>query len=122
MRKHQFVITRPGQETLALVYVETLDKITSSTGLQHRIIAAVTRWMRNTKEGYDAFIRSCQDFNIGDLSIYQDDGTLKPYLESEGIHKLEIDTSPVMDNDWMFDTLLYAGEIPCRFKDTSATK
>lgn len=74
-----------------------------------RVRRAVTAWVSSTEDGAASWWASCEDFNVGDLSLHANDVSLQPYLEAEGITGLDVAT---MDCDQLEDFDLVLPEPP----------
>jgi hypothetical protein len=78
--------------------------------LRQALQAAVTAWTRATPDGLAAQQDAGKDFNIGDLSQWDRDPSLHPFLAQQGILALDIDVycdaAPVYG--WIFDDPLVA--------------
>jgi len=70
--------------TFAVVTFSTDEEATPKV-LIEKFKAAVTKWIKNTKEGTQAWESSCEDFNIGDYASYMNDEDLNTYLVDEGM-------------------------------------
>jgi hypothetical protein len=74
-----------------------------------KVSCAVTAWMKNTDEGYEALSSTNNDFNVGDLVEYLDSEELKGYLAEEGILEMKITTHD-QGNALNFDRHLFDWE------------
>lgn len=70
---------------------------------------AVTAWMKETKDGLDALIESCEDFNIGDLASVSDESMSWIISKIPSVEKIEIKTDSIhpSSNFWSFDDRLF---------------
>jgi hypothetical protein len=66
--------------TIAIVRITTLTPVTSQEEQIKTIQDAVTEWVRSTEDGKEGWKISCEDFNIGDLSQYED--TFRAWLKT----------------------------------------
>jgi hypothetical protein len=89
MQKHSLLFTRvefpEGITESVVVSFHTLDPVPDPF---RKLQEAVTRWVSETPEGQEAYLQSCQDFNIGDLALYQKSARLARY----GILRLRFTT------------------------------
>ncbi len=69
---------------------------------------AVTKWVAETKEGKKAWADSCNEFNIGDLSMYKLDVIVQQVGVKEFIKSLKITCHIDVrrHSDWTYDTVL----------------
>jgi hypothetical protein len=90
-------------DSLVLITAEVnKEAITNHDELLMELNAGVTKWVKQTKEGREAWDDSVLDFNIGDLMGYD----LAPILKNcPNILRLYIERIDVAEN-WMFDTIL----------------
>lgn len=112
-RKIMLVVSRPDDTTIAVILADITEKITKTTELQAAIIKAVTFWMCETPEGAEAYKRSSEDFNVGDLAgVVGDmgDANLKNHLASLGVYNLDIDACEAGVDHWNFDDHLFDAE------------
>lgn len=73
--------------------------------LMEKFQNSITKWVENSSEGAEAFEDSCQDFNIGDFSLFENDEKLCQYLLEEGLSvKILLCNDP--DNLFSYDTHL----------------
>ncbi len=103
-----FVVRRDNEATCAVVTAQVLPELKMVPVFLSHLQQAVTWWSRFTPTGYDAWRDSGEDFNVGDLAVYQEDPALVEKLAECGIHDLAvsvyIDTSE--GDCWTFDTVL----------------
>lgn len=108
MQTMTFIVPRTSSDetTLATVHA-TLDEQETMGEFQDRLMKAVTKWVRESDEGAQAWKNSMFDFNVGDLSNYTDNYILKGFLKEQGIHEIKISTaSSDCKGTWEFDDLL----------------
>lgn len=68
---------------------------------------SLTEWVKKTKQGQTAWKESCDDFNVGDLSMCCDNKALTKILAEHGVINMEVDTvSETAVDDWDYDTVL----------------
>ena len=103
-----FMVPRDSIDETTLATVEATVDVPESMGdFQDRLTRALTKWALESNEGAQAWKNSSQDFNIGDLSNYTDNYTLKGFLKEQGIHELTITTvSSDRTGTWSFDDVL----------------
>lgn len=110
LRQVEYVIPRSGERTIAVVRALMDPGKTKTTvdGLLDVVRKAVTKWILTTKTGTDAWKRSSEDFNIGDLANEQPlPRSLQKYLKELGVTKFDISTfGGTEPGDWVFDTVL----------------
>lgn len=93
--------------TIAIMKLKVTDE-TKKSDVVDKLIDVITQWINNTEDGKKAWGESCDDFNVGDLSSYEDliRETMSKELMTVGIHYFEIifqeDSEKVED----FDTVL----------------
>ena len=106
--KHSFTIPRipTGNKELIISFNHfTKIDIKDTLVIVQKVI---TDWINNTKQGKDAWIYSCDDFNIGDLASHTTNDYLIAAFKKEGISDFTIkDEYPKSNTDiWHFDTIL----------------
>ena len=110
MLKVQFVVFRncPEEKTVAIVQANVSDEMYEEKSFFNALKKALTTWRVRTDRGGQAWIRSSEDFNVGDLCEYQDDEYLKCFLREVGIRDLTVRTesSDSQSGLWSFDTVL----------------
>ena len=82
------------QEKFAITDIAVLT-ITSTKELQpseakSKVTNAITQWINDTPEGKSAWSYSCTDFNIGDLSQYDESVSLNRILNQHGINNISV--------------------------------
>lgn len=111
--KYQTLVVRGDQSTVAIVKADVGVMLINDTAFFAAIVRAVTEWVKYTEEGKEAWERSSNDFNIGDLSG-ELGGSLLNYLSKQGIENLDITTFSTTNGNrvWTYDTLLVdSGEL-----------
>lgn len=58
------------QTTVAVVSILTRKPVSTVEEKVAAVKEAVTRWVKKTKDGDECWDESCEDLNIGDLSMY----------------------------------------------------
>lgn len=109
----EFVVKRNSCEetTLAMVYAEVNSKkLLDENHFLDALQKAITNWVRTTDDGKDAWLESCKDFNVGDLSqqrIFEGSSLWDKLLEV-GIRNLRIETlcHTSLCQSWTYDTVL----------------
>lgn len=106
-----FMVVRksPDETTYAKVSATvTSEELRREGPFLRALQEALSRWVDETKEGGEAWERSGNDFNIGDLASEGPSGTLNRRLEAVGIPFLEVETFCETDacRDWTYDTAL----------------
>ena len=107
----QFIVSRndPNEITFALVTANV-----NRTGLKNEInfLNALTRsiseWIKTSDAGKMALEDSSENFNVGDLSNWTEELSLKKCLENEGITEFNVDITSknIVSTNWMYDTVL----------------
>jgi hypothetical protein len=100
-------------------YVSDIAKLTARTDrtdlknislFKETLIGVIDKWIETTDTGKKALDDSCFDFNVGDLSLSQEDPDLQKLLNNAGIFNLSIEISgagELESDDWQFDSLLF---------------
>lgn len=73
------------------------------------IIKAVTKWMKTTAQGKQAWKHSDGDFNFGEFSDFANDKNLLRCLEEEGVRNLTVEQPHTGDGCYSYDTSLCDG-------------
>lgn len=100
----QFIAIRSGQNDNVVAIINISTNLNDNQILPI-IKQSVTEWCDKFEVGKKALIYSSDDFNFGDLALYQDDKDLISILSSSGINELTIQTIE-LDRMWGFDTIL----------------
>lgn len=116
MRRLRQVVLRTSLDELTFAVVEANVDDYFHGDLLRAVQTAVTRWVKMTPEGAEAWERSAEDFNVGDLSLELSDGgersTLRHYLASQGL--FDVSVEPQVHNaasrDWTYDMVLVIDE------------
>lgn len=93
--------------TVSIIKFVVTDK-TNESKVINKLTNVITQWVNNTEEGKKAWDDSSEDFNVGDLSSYEDiiKKTMSKELMKTGIYDFEIvmqgDSKEVIN----FDTIL----------------
>lgn len=82
------------------------DALRTEGAFLDALIGALSRWVRETQTGRDAWEESSEDFNVGDLSNYHGDPSLTPILADVGIMDLRVKVYSADRSTWTFDTVL----------------
>lgn len=101
------IIARRDEEhggTTAIITCKDTPKLPDNNAFLAALMRAITKWVKNTEEGREAWTDSCRDFNVGDLAMIASD-TLKAHLAEEGIEEMEIDLGGG-EADFGFDKIL----------------
>lgn len=109
LRPVQFVVPRITSTELTVAVVTasvTTDALTNKQTFLNTLITALSNWAQTTGSGRKAWQQSGQDFNVGDLSHYQDDPRLKRQCVKVGIHNLDVTPYIDMSTTWTYDTVL----------------
>jgi len=107
--KTLFVVPRPSNDESTVAIVETTissRKLCDSHLFFVALRRAITNWVKETKKGKEEWVRSCNDFNIGDLSSLIPCPSLEKYMKKEGILTLSIDIHSADYCSWCYDDLL----------------
>lgn len=81
--------TGKGLTTLAIVRIATPSNVSTQTALK-KLQKAVTNWVRTTRSGSECWKESNEDFNIGDLALYEQLFRKDTALKRFGIEEFEI--------------------------------
>lgn len=105
----QFVIPRTSANEITVAIIDAVvtkeelrDKQTFLNALRH----ALTSWVQETRIGKRAWEQSSHDFNIGDLSHYQDDHGIKLRCRNKGIIQFVVTPYTNFWSGWHYDTVL----------------
>lgn len=100
------------ESTLAIVTVRRTDTVRHPDQLLDLFRNAVTAWVRETKEGAEAYENSSEDFNIGDLAVIMPNPQLQFYFNGQGLYDINIETIVNTDyqDNWTYDTRLVVDE------------
>ncbi|MCL4296233.1 MAG: hypothetical protein KJ077_10915 [Anaerolineae bacterium] len=72
-----------------------------------RLKTALTQWVNTTENGRKAWAEAAEDFNVGDLSLWQENPVLVEILKAHGLHELKVEVIATQGaSDWVFDTVL----------------
>lgn len=108
--KVRAVVIRSSTEenTLACVTVRKTETVRHPGQLLSLFRNAITAWVRETKEGREAYDNSSRDFNVGDLAVIMPNPQLQYYFNGQGLYDIEIETISSTDfqDDWTYDTHL----------------
>ena len=106
----QVLVPRDSHEetTFTLVRCAKGERVSDAADLHRQVTAAVTRWVRQTESGREAFERSSEDYNVGDLAGDLGDPDLTRLLLTQGVRDLTIDVYSSGDapSAWAYDTHL----------------
>jgi hypothetical protein len=119
----QALVLRDSREetTFALVSCARSVQVSCAADLHRQITAAVTRWVKQTESGREAYRRSSEDYNVGDLGGDLGDPDLMGLLAAHGVHDLTIDlfSSDDAHRTWTYDKhLVDASELEAPGDDT----
>ena len=103
MKKVKFIAKRTNENVIAIISCES--KHTDVNVIVSNIRKAIMSWTKEDEEGEKALNYSCNEFNFGDLAMYQDDETLPSYLEREGVLNLNVELLNCLETV-NFDTIL----------------
>ena len=96
------------ENTVAILSCKRTSNICNSYDFRDALFKAVTDWVDRTTDGRKAYADSCNDFNLGDLYVWNDNPTLRTFMELHGITDFEIEVfcegEPVQE--WTYDTHL----------------
>lgn len=93
-------------ETAKLEAALQLTRASNETeALLEMVTRAITRWVNETNAGREAWERSSEDFNVGDLSNEIGDEELMSRLREEGVVALDIETHSTA-HKWEYDRIL----------------
>lgn len=99
-------IERVDVTAMACLQLETLG-VLDDTQVFSALKRAVTEWVIGTESGRDAWLRSCEDLNIGDLACddsFADVG-LRSRMEAHGLRFVKVITG-LGERSWHYDTVL----------------
>lgn len=106
----RFIVRRNSleEETYAVVEAVAVSKLNSDSRFRDALTSALSEWVAKTTAGRRAWKDSSQDFNVGDLSHWQSEKSLQPYLEKQGIRHLRVETfsEDFVCSHWSYDTVL----------------
>lgn len=107
----KFTVIRndPDEITFALVTANVNQIVLGNeTDFLNALTRAISDWVKTSDAGKMAWENSSEDFNVGDLSHWTDELSLKKCLEKEGITELNIDINSknMASTEWMYDTVL----------------
>lgn len=111
MPKQTWNLSFPRHESLTVTSLGTMevvtpeDKFESSEEVLEAIKRGLTQWVRCTKTGKSAWVQSCEDLNIGDLSSCPATSYMR-FLRAEGVLSLKISLLDVEDDQFAYDTVL----------------
>lgn len=95
------------ESTYAVVTAQVGDaRLRGESAFLDALTKALSRWVRETETGQEAWEESSHDFNVGDLSNYYSDPSLTPILTDEGIVNLHIEVHSADASTWTYDTVL----------------
>jgi len=111
IRKIDIIIPRSEfpLKTVAYVAAAFTREVKDQQTLRECLTAAATEWLATDCEwAKQAREYAGDDFNIGDLDSYMNDGQFPAILERHGIKELEIEIFDVgtTNQDWTYDTAL----------------
>lgn len=104
-----FIIRREGEPLYAEITAEVNTHDLRREGPFRRALTkAITEWIRVSEDGKEAWEYSGRDFNVGDLSSYENDPVLEKQMKDQGIRRLQVGTigDESACSDWVFDTVL----------------
>ena len=87
----------------AILTITSVENLSPSEA-KSKVVDAITQWINDTMEGKDAWSYSCTDFNIGDLSQFEQSSTLNNILKQHGINSINIAT--ISADNFDFDEVL----------------
>lgn len=91
--KHVF-IRQDGQDVdaVAILLIQDNDGNRGAAAGLQAVERAITRWVKETPEGREAYEESSEDYNIGDFVDDYQSESLAAYLIKEGIAGLDLTT------------------------------
>ena len=108
---HNTIVLRDSDDenTFAMLACEVeSDQYLTDKELRDIVSEAVKAWREKTENGSEAWVSTCEDFNIADLNMYQDDH-LREELRKRGVDKLTINVhsfESFRPTLWSFDDVL----------------
>jgi len=114
MKRHTINVTSKNSEAGDMAYATVTwdsDKITAGDVLKVTLIEIFNEWFL-TEEGYDCYMESNEQFNLGDLGNLAECGMqvghdFRELLRKADIHNLSVDTFSAPCEDWDFDEKLF---------------
>lgn len=104
------IVARESAEETTFAIVKWLEnkKVPDERKLLEALVAAITEWVNTTEQGMASYLASSRDYNIGDLSMEDFNGTLGVILDRHGICNLEIEvhSRELPRSSWSYDTHL----------------
>ena len=106
MNKIEFLLVREGESTQAVVSLNTPLELSPDQAMQ-KICDCVANWINDTESGKKAWDESGEDFNIGDLSMYDSDQMLiNRFMVAELFNvKVAANEVPLL-NSFTYDSVL----------------
>jgi hypothetical protein len=117
LEKIEVVVHRDSTDelTYAVVTADVAEAVKGADDLLAAVRRAVTAWFNHkTEESKHAWEYAGNDFNVGDLSSYVEDGDLVACLTAQGVHNLAVETHSydgTGGQDWVYDTKLVDEEM-----------
>lgn len=106
MHKISFLIVREGEATQAIVSLDSVENISADQAMQ-KVCECVAAWIQDTKQGQEAWEESGEDFNVGDLSMHDDDQMLINRFVAAGLYNVKVSANEhEVLNDFTYDTVL----------------
>jgi hypothetical protein len=106
MEKIETVVIRQSSDetTVAILTCNKTKGIPDASALRAALGKAVSDWVDRTTDGREAYAENGNDFNLGDLTEWDDDPTLLKFLKLHGITGFAIqvfcDTEPAPSWDY----------------------
>jgi len=87
MEKIETVVIRQSSDetTVAILTCNKTKGIPDASALRAALGKAVSDWVDRTTDGREAYAENGNDFNLGDLTEWDDDPTLLEFLKLHGI-------------------------------------
>ena len=107
MEKIETVVIRQNNDenTVAVLTCNKTKAIPDASALRAALGKAVSDWVDRTTDGRESYAENGNDFNLGDLTEWDDDPTLLAFLKLHGITGFAIqvycDTEPT--TAWDYD-------------------
>lgn len=109
------------EDTSARVSCLECEAVETADDLFAKLRQAVGEWLSTTASGKLAWAESEGDFNIGDLSLRDEEPELQPILEKHGIQELSIDICIQESRNqffrWAYDAHLFSEEVEAQMQE-----
>ena len=88
-----------------LLKVHTTNMVSTEEHFFINLCKAITKWVKSTDVGKEAYKNTSGELHIGNLYFYMDDKDLQLYLKEQGIYLLEYEGFTIPGN-FTYDTNL----------------